>query len=964
LPPGDLLAGLVFAPAWLVPYFSGLENEASAAEVALMAGPSINPAPVHAAPWLEQEAASAPTVAGSPLIPFATRGSERQADLAESLPASAPFAGDLGNSAVFLRQANAFLPARRSRLPAPAVATAGNSPSAGVPGAISQATPSGVPRASILSPGALSDGAESAQLNLASAPAPVHPTISPAPVSFNAATGQLTIRVDRRDHGIAETIAPTGFLEVTLGSQRHDSDPASSFFDPNLAGASATTVRTISEGGDGGHATLMLGSQAVPGAFSVQAEGPVTVTGHVAAGASLAITAPAITVGRTLQAPTVDLTVAGKVRVDQGAAIQADGGRVHLAGNAIDNSGQIRVDGSTGGQISISAATVRNAGRIDADGLVGDGGMVWIGYTKSYTDTPQAVVSANGQQAGRGGNLTIVGASSSWLASRAVSEAVAAPGSDAVAAGALQATGLQGGTITLTADTVSLARTATVDVSGVDGAGGVRIGGDFHGQGSTPTAMQTYLARGATIKADAVHQGSGGAVAVWSNDQTWYYGTISARGGSSSGDGGALEVSGKHDLVFDGLVDCTAPHGANGALLLDPYDINVVEKGETSDWQDVSDFSRPNLHGDPDPTHPGGTDISVAAINNYLGSEMILAANHDININTPIAMGYFGSSLRLEAGHDINVNSPINVTGANITLNADVFAVGNGGTIRQAQAADLTINFPQNGNTIRLSADQYDLHGRLNAGSFGNIAFQRVLDESIYLGSSITNDGTNTIYVSQDVLTNSSATYLFVGGDGHAGPITLVSNLDVSASGAALFFTADPGIITTFDGTVYHSLSLGTGELDFIATGDVITGSIAQGLASIGMAITSDNGVIGLNGDVVGFALTLVAPRYYATGAINLGSDYGFIVYSPIPGTLVTIGGPGGTGSLELTDAELANITAGSVNIGFSSYPAAMVLGNNIDLTGRWDLFLYLGGGSFDPMGYTVTEGDHVFYVF
>jgi hypothetical protein len=80
-----------------------------------------------------------------------------------------------------------------------------------------------------------------------------------------------------------------------------------------------------------------------------------------------------------------------------------------------------------------------------------------------------------------------------------------------------------------------------------------------------------------------------------------------------------------------------------------------------------------------------------------------------------------------------------------------------------------------------------------------------------------------------------------------------------------------------------------------------------------------------------------------------------------MPG-IVTIGGPGGTGSLEFTDAALANITAQSVNIGITTITSAFVLGNNIDLTGRWDLFLYAApDGSFDPMGYTVTPGDHLF---
>jgi hypothetical protein len=494
-----------------------------------------------------------------------------------------------------------------------------------------------------------------------------------------------------RDQVVAEAAAPNGFVEVTLGSQRHDSDPASIFFDRGLAGASTATLNTIREGGDGGHSTLTLGGQALAGRLTVQAEGPVSVTGDVAAGGSLALTAPAITIRGTLQGAAVGLTAAGTVRVDAGASIQATGGgQVHLAGNAVDNAGQIQADGPSGGQVHISAGTVRNAGRIEADGLVGDGGTVWIGYTKSYTDTAQAVVSANGGQAGRGGNLTIVGASSSWLSSCAMREAVAAPGSDVVAAGALQATGSQGGTVTVTGDKVTLAPTATVNVTGAVGGGSVKIGGDFHGQGSTPTATSTYVAPGVTIEADALRQGPGGNVAIWSDGQTSYYGSISARGGATAGDGGRLEVSGKQDLQYDGQADAAATHGQNGTLLLDPYEINVVDNGETNNLNDVNGFDRPNLHGDPNPQNPGGTDISVSAIN-AATADVTLEAYHDINVNTAINVTHFGTSLNLFAYHDVNINSPITITGGNIVVGADNGEVGNGGAIRLAPGADVTV---------------------------------------------------------------------------------------------------------------------------------------------------------------------------------------------------------------------------------------------------------------------------------
>jgi hypothetical protein len=113
-------------------------------------------------------------------------------------------------------------------------------------------------------------------------------------------------------------------------------------------------------------------------------------------------------------------------------------------------------------------------------------------------------------------------------------------------------------------------------VSGTQGGGSVRIGGAFHGAGADIRYAQiSAVAPGATISADALGNGDGGSVAVWSDHTTRYYGAISARGGSAGGNGGSVEVSGKEVLEFRGAVDTRAPHGSNGTLLLDPADIVI-----------------------------------------------------------------------------------------------------------------------------------------------------------------------------------------------------------------------------------------------------------------------------------------------------------------------------------------------------------------------------------------------------
>ena len=128
-------------------------------------------------------------------------------------------------------------------------------------------------------------------------------------------------------------------------------------------------------------------------------------------------------------------------------------------------------------------------------------------------------------------------------------------------------------------DNVMLLSGAAIDASGDGGGGVVQVGGDFHGPGTTPTALTATCRAARTIKADAVTSGNGGDVAVWADNDTEFAGFISARGGSQSGDGGYVETSGHQFLSLadgyghNGMVDASAPNGFAGTWLLDPADL-------------------------------------------------------------------------------------------------------------------------------------------------------------------------------------------------------------------------------------------------------------------------------------------------------------------------------------------------------------------------------------------------------
>ncbi|MEA5468176.1 CHAT domain-containing protein [Spirulina sp. 06S082] len=239
----------------------------------------------------------------------------------------------------------------------------------------------------------------------------------------------------------------------------------------------------------------------------------------------------------------------------------------------------------------------------------------------------------------------------------------------AIVSGFLDASGTVGGNIDIFGEKVGLIG-ANLDVSGVNGGGNVRVGGDYQGSGDVPNAERTLVSNDSVINANALVNGNGGEVIIWSDNVTGFYGSINSRGGSSSGNGGFVEISGKQFLDFLGHVDTYAPNGNNGTLLLDPKDIRIVSTGfETSNLIDVDDFLDPNLpnSGFPD----SDTKISVAAINNA-NSNVILQATRNIYFNAEIDISTIGVGLTAEAGREIYVNNNITTNGGDIILTADV----------------------------------------------------------------------------------------------------------------------------------------------------------------------------------------------------------------------------------------------------------------------------------------------------
>src|SRR5262249_20981459 len=144
--------------------------------------------------------------------------------------------------------------------------------------------------------------------------------------------------------------------------------------------------------------------------------------------------------------------------------------------------------------------------------------------------------------------------------------------------------------ILVTSENIKLA-SARIDASGRKGGGKVLIGGDWGGGNPNtslvknssaklesfviPTATTVSVDAATTINASARGRGNAGKVVLWSDSETTFAGTILARGGAKSGDGGFVETSSHKLLNYSGTTDTRAPKGAVGTLLLDPENLYV-----------------------------------------------------------------------------------------------------------------------------------------------------------------------------------------------------------------------------------------------------------------------------------------------------------------------------------------------------------------------------------------------------
>ncbi|MDR3477200.1 MAG: MBG domain-containing protein, partial [Gammaproteobacteria bacterium] len=325
----------------------------------------------------------------------------------------------------------------------------------------------------------------------------------------------------------------------------------------------------------------------------------------------------------------------------------------------------------------------------------------------------------------------------------------------------------QGGTIKILGNNIQVTSSAVINANGKTGGGEILIGGNKHGAGSEQNADYTYIASGAKIYANAIFNGNGGNVVVWSNKGTQFYGDIFAQGGAQGGHGGFVEVSGKDYLNYAGSVNLLAPHGLTGTLLLDPEDLTIQTAGSTT--------ATPS--GSPTNTYTANLDnsiLTVASLLSALGSANVLVQT----TATPGSQAgniTVANSINWSNGNTLTLNAYGNIIG-----NASITNSGSGGLILLA------------GGSVSLPSITLGSNGNLSVTSGGNITETGILTIP---GTSSFNANGNAITLTQNNIFTGAVSFYNTGSN----PIVITNNaplvLGTSSMGSGtLALTGTTGI--------------------------------------------------------------------------------------------------------------------------------------------------------------------------
>jgi filamentous hemagglutinin family protein len=552
--------------------------------------------------------------------------------------------------------------------------------------------------------------------------------------------------------------------------------------------------------------------------------------------------------------------------VNLGTLSVGPGQQLSLIGGTVINTGQL-----SGGQITAAAVTGDRYVRIGSPGsplsfdLPISGQPLPSNWNLPTYSLSQLLTGTNTNlTVGSDGNVRL--GSSQITVPTQIGTTIIAGKIDAstTSAGAL------GGTVHLFGDRVGLIG-AEINASGPGGGGTILVGGDYQGSGIALRANSTFVSSDSSLRADALTSGQGGKITVWSDQVTRFYGSASARGGSQSGNGGVVEVSGKQELGFDGRVDTSAPKGRFGSLLLDPGNINIGNFGNSDSITTTVNFG--------DPPVGGNLSINASAINDAT-SNVTLQATNDINFTAPVSITSSGIGLTAQAGNNINVNASITTNAGNVSLIAADPSAG-AGNFNLAGGITITAPITTSGGDFKAQGAFINAQGQNIDTSVTSFTGSSAQGGNISLsttGGNITTGSISSFSSSFGNATssgNGGAITIISGTSGNGGNITTGSLSSYSSSSSS-----DDGAISSGKGGAITVISGNAGN-----GGNITTGSLSSYSSSFTSSFTSSS----ISGN--GGAITVISGNAGNGGNITTGN---LLSYSDSSRAIAPSSGNGG----------------------------------------------------------------------
>ncbi|WP_341734789.1 CHAT domain-containing protein [Microcoleus sp. EPA2] len=455
--------------------------------------------------------------------------------------------------------------------------------------------------------------------------------------------------------------------------------------------------------------------------------------------------------------------------VNVGKLAVGNGQNLTLLGGTVISTGELS---APGGQITVAAVPGENLVRLSQNGMLLSLEVSGSTGVSDSTSLPFSPLSLPRLLSGGGSDhATGLSTNSQGQVVLTGGEAISASSGTAIVSGAANVSEPNGtgGTVHVLGERVGLF-SAKIDASGAEGGGTVRVGGDYRGGGTLPTANMTYVDGKSSIAINATRSGNGGSAVVWADGTTVFSGNVNARGVSTvpnvGGVGGFVEVSAKKGLIFNGSVDTRGTNGL-GTLLLDPENIVVTDAAAAAD--DAAILANGGILGAAtSPGFPGSSGssltISARALEGISATtNVVLEALNDIKISDladdRLSFQTTTGSVTFRADADgngtglfaMNSRDTISTEGGAIAIFGRQVTVGNllskGGNISLTSQGEIAGNNisasnPNNGRSgnvllegLNVRTEKVDVSGSRSAGIV-NLTAQNVLSVGGIAGGS------------------------------------------------------------------------------------------------------------------------------------------------------------------------------------------------------------------------------------